>query len=744
MQNGSVFSSGAFGTGPGGSISLNANESVSFSGEAASPVGQRSGSAGTVNIQSPLVILSGEGVIAANADAAGNGGDIRIAAGRLAILDGFGLTSITTGSGVAGVGGNIDLNATDSIVISGASSNRRSGVFTGTLGDGNSGNISITGPFVLLDGGDIGAFSADAMHLNNQGNSGDISFNVAQLSLQNALISAGTAGITTTGAGGRVTIQASQGVFIDGSSGILNGVSGSGAAGPITIRAPTLVVSGPSGLIESISTGSGPGGIIDIAVDSLQLSDGGVIASGSDGVGSGGTINVTAGNLLISGNGGIFTDSSAAGPAGNINILAKDIKLMQGAQISAESQGVGNTGNINIIARNTLHSVESSITTEAETADGGNINLIIPKLLQLTNSQITTSVQGGEGKGGNITIDTQSAVLDHGQIRANAFDGGAGNITLEADNLTLTGGAQIATNTFGAGKGGTITILASDTVALSGGSQNFGEGTGIFAVAEAGSTGRAGDITITAGNIINTQGQVNSSTFGSGDAGRITLQGPTVRVGDGASIATVTSGDGKGGDVTLKAQNLTLTGTELIGTQVRAGTGPDSAGDAGNILMDAGNITIAGNVVVGSDTDGSGKGGSVTLKASDTIRVAGTNGTRLAPVGDPVIAATSGIGNDGDAGNIVLEAKNIELAVGARIDSETFGSGKGGTVRVTASDTILASLAYITTSAFPLSTGDAGNIVLEANHVTLNRGTLVDSGTAGPVKEETSRSEPRI
>ena len=36
--------------------------------------------------------------------------------------------------------------------------------------------------------------------------------------------------------------------------------------------------------------------------------------------------------------------------------------------------------------------------------------------------------------------------------------GDAGNVNIEAGNLTFTGGAQIATNTFGGGRGGTITI----------------------------------------------------------------------------------------------------------------------------------------------------------------------------------------------------------------------------------------------------------------------------------------------
>ena len=480
VQNGSLFSSAAFGkdfgAGSGGSISLNASESVSFSGASSISSGSEGpGNAGTVNIQSPLVRLSGEGIIEANANGAGNGGDIRIAASQLAILDGFSLTTRTTGTGMAGGGGNIDLNVTDLVIISGGSGNRPSSMNTGTLGDGNAGNIFITSsadplkhaPFVLLDGGIIGANSADSEHLNNQGNSGDISFNVANLTLQNGgRIFAGTTGKTTAGVGGRVTIEASQGVFIGASSAISNGVLGSGAAKPITIRAPILVVSGPSGLIESISTGSGAGGIIDLEVGSLQLRDGGAIVSGSTREGSGGTINVKANNLLISGNGVLLTDSSGAGPgagpAGNINILAKDIKLMQGAQISAESEGAGNTGNINIIARNTFRSVGSSITTEAETSDGGNIKLSVGSLVELVDSQITATVKSGFGGGGNISIDPTFVVLSNSQIIANAFGGPGGNIDIVAD-VFLKSPDSIVSASSALGLPGTVDIQAAIT-----------------------------------------------------------------------------------------------------------------------------------------------------------------------------------------------------------------------------------------------------------------------------------------
>ena len=42
----------------------------------------------------------------------------------------------------------------------------------------------------------------------------------------------------------------------------------------------------------------------------------------------------------------------------------------------------------------------------------------------------------------------------------------------------------------------------------------------------------------------------------------------------------------------------------------------------------------------------------------------------------------------GNAGSVIVEAPRVALTGGARIESFTFGPGQGGTVRVTATDTL--------------------------------------------------------
>src|SRR5262249_35597829 len=133
-------------------------------------------------------------------------------------------------------------------------------------------------------------------------------------------------------------------------------------------------------------------------------------------------------------NSAILTESLGTRAGGDIQIQTDQIYLQDNALISASSSGPGNAGNINIAAQ-AFRSANSSVETQASTADGGNIHLTVGQLVALSNSQVTTSVQSGTGSGGNIIIDPTSVILNHSQIAADAFGGPGGNITIVADNF---------------------------------------------------------------------------------------------------------------------------------------------------------------------------------------------------------------------------------------------------------------------------------------------------------------------
>jgi large exoprotein involved in heme utilization and adhesion len=89
-------------------------------------------------------------------------------------------------------------------------------------------------------------------------------------------------------------------------------------------------------------------------------------------------------------------------------------------------------------------STNSTVTTAAEQAEGGNIQLTVGSLVELRDGQMTATVKGGAGKGGNITINAQSVVLQRSQVRADAFGGPGGNITITAEAFLADPASQVS------------------------------------------------------------------------------------------------------------------------------------------------------------------------------------------------------------------------------------------------------------------------------------------------------------
>ncbi len=56
-------------------------------------------------------------------------------------------------------------------------------------------------------------------------------------------------------------------------------------------------------------------------------------------------------------------------------------------------------------------------------------------MVRMQNTEITTSVEGGEKRGGNIDMRANVAVLERSNIRADAFGGPGGNISIRTQGL---------------------------------------------------------------------------------------------------------------------------------------------------------------------------------------------------------------------------------------------------------------------------------------------------------------------
>ncbi len=406
LTGGANVDSGSYGAGQGGFLMVTASDSVSIAGESidGNPSGlfsnaEGSGSGGYISIETPTLNMDEGGLVQALTLGDGNAGDATLNVGDLTLTGG---AQVETSSRAAGQGGSLTVTASDSVFISGQSSDGfPSGFFSNAEGSGSGGFVSVETPTLLMDNG--GTIQAGTV---GDGSGGYISLDVGSLTLTGvAIVNSSSHG---PGHAGDISVTATDSISISGAfpSGIFSQAKGSGNAGSVSVSAPTFTIT-----------------------------DGGAVSCSTFGEGRGGSVTVTATDLVsITGtDSGLYTRAEGSGDGGDITVEAQDVQLTDGALITAESTGTGDAGSVTITVGDTYLSRDSSLTTEATQADGGNIDMHVGYMIHLVDSEITATVGGGpETVGGNITIDPEYFVLNGSDIIANAFEGQGGNIRISA------------------------------------------------------------------------------------------------------------------------------------------------------------------------------------------------------------------------------------------------------------------------------------------------------------------------
>jgi hypothetical protein len=270
VEKGAVIGTFTLGFGEAGNLTVNASESVKLSGTSA-------------NAQTPSLLSS---------DTAGikNAGDIKISTGRLIVQDGAGISVSTFGSGQ---GGQLIVNATESIELSGTSSNDfPSGLYAQSFSTGTAGDLTIyTGKLSLKDKARITVAAGNAVDINVPSGplylQEDIGFKIPPRSAGgkagNLDISARTVrldhqakitGETTSGNGGNITMQNLDLLLMRHGSEISTTAGTAqqgGDGGNITINAPNgFIIAVPNENSDiSANAFTGSGGRVQINVSGI-------------------------------------------------------------------------------------------------------------------------------------------------------------------------------------------------------------------------------------------------------------------------------------------------------------------------------------------------------------------------------------------------------------------------------------------------------------------------------------------
>jgi filamentous hemagglutinin family protein len=195
--------------------------------------------------------------------------------------------------------------------------------------------------------------------------------------------------------------------------------------------------------------------------------------------------------------------------------------------------------------------------------NGGGTVLVRSGRLRVDGSAIFADNLGdvhGTGLGVDLWVAADAVITNGALITTDSFKAGrAKDLQLHVGSLTLTGGAQIGSGSFDAGRSGDVTVAATEAIAIAG--RNRAGRSGLF-----------------------------NNAFSNGNAGRLFVSTPLL---------------------------------SMDGGFIQSGTAPESRGNAGDLEVRGGRLTLTEGAEISTSTDGSGRGGMLTVMASEAITIRG-------------------------------------------------------------------------------------------------------------------------
>jgi filamentous hemagglutinin family protein len=567
------------------------------------------------------------------------GGTIHLQGRQISISEGSQVLALNLGSQP---GGSVNIKATELVALTGADPENFSVIVTDTQGVGTGGDLTIeTGQFLLqgtafLSASSFGGGAGGNLQINAADSITAIGVGFGPLELvlgaaltgqlqPDARIGGLFAGTVGNAPAGNITLEAGNGIGLYNGAIVFNPTFGTESSGEIQMRANSRIEAIASGIFSTTALGSaGSAGNIEIETSYLRIQDGSIISSSTLGSGPGADIMINASvgveisgtrpeNLLPTGilNNTIF----GSGTGGDIKITTGQLRIREGALI-VTSTGTGPNvgslaaggpgGNIQIEAKESIEIVgvspDGTVTSSIATSTFGDPpsgNLTIStQQLTLTDGGIVSTGTFGSGSGGTLTVNATDGMdisgkspitglptgLDSSSGRADfenqQISGPAGDLRINTGRLRVRDGANIDVRSLGPGNAGTLEIVA-ESVRL------------------------------------DTGGSLNATTV-SGAGGDIKLRSPDILLSRGSNITT-NAGNTNGGNITLQTRVLTALGNSDITANALAGRGGRVSINAEGIFgTDFREIPTASSDITATSELGPEFSGSVELNTPDT------------------------------------------------------------------------------------------------------------------------------
>ena len=670
----------SLGDGNAGNLTINTGRLTVSNGAVVSAATATRGKGGDLTVKADLVELSGTSAndsplslfsitkklpsaLRNDTDGRGSGGNLTIDTKRLIVRDGAWVITGTGNKNPEGestvTGGELLINATDSVELSGTSSDNIPSVLaSGTQGTGNAGKLVInTKKLMVSNGGIISAGTSssgrggellinatDSVELvgtSKQGLSASqiksfIGFGgtfVSNLVENRPFPSGVISGTASTGDAGNLTIDTGRLLIKGGAQASVSTIN-AGNAGKLNVRASSSIelsgtslespkpsdIVGRSLLTTAVGEGStGKGGDITVNTNSLTITDGAALTASTSGQGDAGDIALSANNLNVFNDGQLRTSTSSSGQAGDITLNIPEMQLSGSTSgVFAQTSSTGAAGKLTLqplngqtLRVNFFDQAQISASTSGS-GEGGNLTFTAPESITLNGNGIlaATSEGAGSGRAGDVLLNTEKLTISNGMRVSAATNStnpaaSGGNLTVKAAQLNLTDGSSLEAGTTGNAPGGNLTIQPNDngqTLAV-----NITGGATVSAASSG--SGNGGTLSINAPESINITGNdsvISAETTGQGAGGNLTLTTGNLAVQDGGKITVSSTGLGRARDLEVNANSIYLNNAAKITA--------DTTGGGGNIFVRSPLLLLGNLSSITTNAQGAGiPGGNIKI-----------------------------------------------------------------------------------------------------------------------------------
>jgi large exoprotein involved in heme utilization and adhesion len=622
-----------FGSGKGGNLTINTGRFLVRDRASVAASTNGDGNAGDLKIiaSESIEVINAE-VRARTTFGLGHAGDFEITTGKLIIRDGALVSASTFGPGDAG---DLEVNATEFVQVIGTSEDGKtpSRLFVDAIYDesdntveviGDAGDLKIkTGSLIVQDGGQVSATTADqgkAGNLEVEANLVEVIGTSANGEISSRLL------FDTVGSGnaGLLEIDADRLIIKDG--GLVSATTSStGEAGKLNvINSESVEVIGtssdgqtPSRLLFD-SSGSGEGGNageLTIDTNRLIVKDGGLVSATTSSTGEAGILDVNASDSVqiigTSANGEMFSsllfDTSGSGNAGLLTINTDRLIVQDGARVSAMTSSTGEAGKLTVNAADSVQVIGTSEDGQTPSrllfdssgsgtgGDAGELTIDTNRLM-IKDGGLVSATTSNTGAAGILDVNASDSVQiigtsANGEIFSSLlFDssgaGNAGELTIDTNRLLIQDGGQVSATTSGSGQGGIIDVNATDSVEVSGTSNNGQFASGLYF--DSRSSGNARGIRINTGELtVQNGGQISVSGSNSGISGDLDITADAIFLTNQGHLITTTAAT-EGGNIRLNVdESVILRHNSEISAEA------SNNGNGGNINITAGDFILA-------------------------------------------------------------------------------------------------------------------------------------------------------